>query len=647
MHPPLRFAFEVPSGYKLVNLPDVVAIKGPQGTLGNLTLANPQPSGSLTAALQNYDPKGAIVFNNIETLTINGMEAATAVTRVNTRSGAANYRAVLIRHPSGKVYEFVFLSLADAGARYDADFQKTATSFRQIDANEAAAIQQGAAHPRRDGEAGRHDPVDGRQMVVNDGKEQWFRVLNGLENAKPAAGRAEGQDRHLLGIRSRGHAILGEKAPRRRWRLPIWLVLALAFGSLTTATATVIGVLFYVTAFGDALELALDLGDAELSRINSTVNAQLQPAADQARFLADYISRGRVSPSDDQRLQDLLLGSIGAVRQLSGVGFVRPNLRIVGATAIAQGRSYVVEAMDLSGNAAVAAMMQQAQSVRVPFWAGPLRFAEGKGELLLVAVAPVSGDNGRFVGIIAAAVSLRAASTRLATLAGDDGVPFVVTDSGRIIMHSSSEIGEILERSEGGAAADFRRFRSGAGCDALAARAMRSMPTSRTAPQMSASPRLLWATPTIWSSSAASTALARRPGIIGYHVPQSWADDVLQTINSAIPFAAIMVGMAILVAFFLGRAIGNPIQAFASNARRIAQMELDAEPNQRQPPDRARHRGRGTGRDAQWSAMAQQLHPAHIGAGAAEKRRSDHLARARHCRHVHRHRRLLRHRRRP
>ena len=101
-------------------------------------------------------------------------------------------------------------------------------------------------------------------------------------------------------------------------------MLALAFGGLTTATATVIGVVFYVVAFGNALELALDLGDAELSRISSTVNAQLQPAADQARFLADYISRGRVSPSDDKRLRDLLLGSIGAVRQLSGVGLVRP-----------------------------------------------------------------------------------------------------------------------------------------------------------------------------------------------------------------------------------------------------------------------------------------------------------------------------------
>ena len=184
VHPPLRFAFEVPSGYKLINLPDVVAIKGPKGTLGNLTLANPQPAGSLTTAMQNYDPKGRIVFDNIENFTINGMEAVTAVTRVNTKSGAANYRAVLVRHPSGKVYEFVFLSLADLGARYDGDFQKIATSFHQINASEAAQYNR----PKRirivTVLVGDTVQSLSSKMAVADDKEGWFRVLNGLTNGQ-------------------------------------------------------------------------------------------------------------------------------------------------------------------------------------------------------------------------------------------------------------------------------------------------------------------------------------------------------------------------------------------------------------------------------------------------------------------------------
>ncbi len=184
VHPPLRFSFEVPSGYKLVNLPDVVAIKGPKGTLGNLTLASPQPQGSLTAALQNYDPKGNIVFNNIESITVNGMEGATAATRVNTKSGAANYRAVLIRHPNGKVFEFVFLSLADLGARYDNDFRSTAFSFRQINASEAAQYNKPQRIRIVTVKAGDTIQSLSSRMVVSEGKEGWFRVLNGLKEGQ-------------------------------------------------------------------------------------------------------------------------------------------------------------------------------------------------------------------------------------------------------------------------------------------------------------------------------------------------------------------------------------------------------------------------------------------------------------------------------
>lgn len=183
VHPPLRFAFEVPSGYKLVNLPDVVAIKGPKGTLGNLSLADPQPSGSLVSALQNYDPKGNIVLQDIETLTINGMDAATGRARVNTKSGAANYRAVLIRHPSGKVYEFAFVSLADLGARYDNDFQKTAFSFRQINASEAAQYNKPQRLRVVTVQPGDTIQSLSSKMVVSESKEQWFRVLNALEKA--------------------------------------------------------------------------------------------------------------------------------------------------------------------------------------------------------------------------------------------------------------------------------------------------------------------------------------------------------------------------------------------------------------------------------------------------------------------------------
>ena len=104
---------------------------------------------------------------------------------------------MLIRHPSGKVYEFVFLSLADLGARYDGDFQKIATSFRQIDASEAAQYNKAQRIRIVTVKAGDTIQSLASRMVVADDKEGWFRVLNGLKNGQQVAGRPEGEDRHL------------------------------------------------------------------------------------------------------------------------------------------------------------------------------------------------------------------------------------------------------------------------------------------------------------------------------------------------------------------------------------------------------------------------------------------------------------------
>lgn len=366
-------------------------------------------------------------------------------------------------------------------------------------------------------------------------------------------------------------------ASRHRWRLPIWLVLALAFGGLTAITASVIGIRFYVAALDNALDLALGVGDAELSHIKDTVDAQLQPAADQARFLADYISRGHVSPADTPRLNDLLLGSVGAVRQLSGVGFVRPNRQMVWASAVAQGRSYVAETVDLAGNPEIAALMQRAEADRIPFWTGPLRLTEGKGEPLLVAVAPVFGDSGRFIGAIGAAVSLRAASIRLAALAADDRVPFVVTEAGAIIMHGSARLGETL------AVSNSAIPEIATGFDPMLA-ALTWPPQDILAD--TDRPR-----PTNMGVAAATlhgrdyliifrhiSGYGATPWYIGYHVPQSWYAQVLETINGAIPFAAGLIIAALLLAFWIGRAIGNPIRDFADHARRIARLDLDTQP---------------------------------------------------------------------
>ena len=134
--------------------------------------------------------------------------------------------------------------------------------------------------------------------------------------------------------------IVQDSRSKHRLRLPIWLVLVLALGGMTSIMAVVIGVSFYVLGFVSTSRLVDDLGRSALAQLSESIDSQLQPAADQARFLADILSRDQVDPDDNQRLQDLLLGSLAAVRQLRAVAYVGLDHRMVWAGLNDDGRGY-------------------------------------------------------------------------------------------------------------------------------------------------------------------------------------------------------------------------------------------------------------------------------------------------------------------
>src|SRR5215510_12159861 len=134
--------------------------------------------------------------------------------------------------------------------------------------------------------------------------------------------------------------ILRDSLGKHSLRVPMWLVLVVVLGGMTSVMAIVIGVRFYVAGRTSTSELVQDLGRSSLAQLTETIESQLQPAADQAQFLADILSRDQVDPKDDQRLQDLLLGSLAAVRQLRAVFYVGIDRRLVWAGLDDDGRGY-------------------------------------------------------------------------------------------------------------------------------------------------------------------------------------------------------------------------------------------------------------------------------------------------------------------
>lgn len=192
-HPELLFEFTAPDGFNMINGADAVQASGPNGSGLVFDRAPSNPTDSLTDYI-GYDWARKLRVFNLESLTINGMEAATATASVNTRQGPADLRLVAIRYDAGTVYRFLFLTPPSLTASLDPAFRKSASSFRKLSPAEAAELK----------------PMRIRIITVKPGdsvaslaqrlpfpnyREERFRVLNGLA---PGQGLVAGQRVKLI-----------------------------------------------------------------------------------------------------------------------------------------------------------------------------------------------------------------------------------------------------------------------------------------------------------------------------------------------------------------------------------------------------------------------------------------------------------------
>jgi predicted Zn-dependent protease len=108
------------------------------------------------------------------------MEGATGGAVIRNRSGTFNAQLVAIRHSANKVYRFVFLSPAAQTAALTEDFRRTTFSFRKLNRADRNRYKPWRVATKV---VGRRDTVSSlsRNMPMPGPKEEWFRILNGLQ----------------------------------------------------------------------------------------------------------------------------------------------------------------------------------------------------------------------------------------------------------------------------------------------------------------------------------------------------------------------------------------------------------------------------------------------------------------------------------
>jgi predicted Zn-dependent protease len=178
-HPDLRFRFEVPPGFYLINSPSQVSAHGPDKTIilfNQLNQKEAQQTGSMQAYVANW---GGGRLKGVERIDVNGIEAATGSARIDTSEGTRDVRLVAYRFAKDRVYRFLFLTPPGATARRNEDLRRVTYSLRRMTEAEAKAVK----------------TLKLRVMTVKPGdtpekladlmplesfRLDWFQALNGL-----------------------------------------------------------------------------------------------------------------------------------------------------------------------------------------------------------------------------------------------------------------------------------------------------------------------------------------------------------------------------------------------------------------------------------------------------------------------------------
>ena len=178
VHPTLGFRFRVPEDFRLMNGAQQVVAKGSGGAVIVFDAAQRRSGLPIVSYLRDDWAAGASL-QSLERITVNGMEAATALVKGTVQGQPADLRLVAIAFDGTQVFRFMFVIPSRASSALIESFQRTTYSFQRLSAAEAARYQ-----PKRLDvvPVGSGDGVSRfvGMMNVDSYPEEQFRVLNGL-----------------------------------------------------------------------------------------------------------------------------------------------------------------------------------------------------------------------------------------------------------------------------------------------------------------------------------------------------------------------------------------------------------------------------------------------------------------------------------
>lgn len=356
------------------------------------------------------------------------------------------------------------------------------------------------------------------------------------------------------------------------WRYPIWLVLAATFGSLAAFAIALGAAVVSFVAYDSTYEVLNSFADREITNLKDTLEAELDPALEQVRFMSGYVTSNRVSLDDNRRLSDLLMGSLAASPQLTAVAFIRPDMTVIEASRQRDGELYVADITSGLYNAGYRQALRVGSMAQAPAWGIPI-FLRALDKPVMSALAPVRKE-GEVVGVFAAVVSLPEISQTLNRRAGENATPFVLGDDGAVFSHRRLFSGD-FRLSEERPLPRFDEIN-----DPVLAQFDARASQDVTPPDRPPFKEQIVSVNGVnyFLIFKTFTDLIDQPLTVGVYLKSSVIDNIFGALWHSLYGAMIVIAAVIVFALFLGRRIGNPMHKLAEAQSRLVALDFKSAP---------------------------------------------------------------------
>ena len=178
-HPGIRLTFTAPPGFRLVNTTQAVLAEGPDDTFMRFDTADEEVRADPYDYLSR-DWGRDIYLRELERLTINGLEAATARAQISSIGDSRDLRLVAARLDSDTMVRLLFVTPSRLAAGLSTAYRRTTHSLRRLSPAEAAGLKplRLRIETVRPGDTER---TFAERMIVPDLPLEWFRTLNALQ----------------------------------------------------------------------------------------------------------------------------------------------------------------------------------------------------------------------------------------------------------------------------------------------------------------------------------------------------------------------------------------------------------------------------------------------------------------------------------